>query len=600
MKKTTNYGLALYEKTDKMNITTSENSLNHNMELIDSALKEKATINDMTTYIEEHKDELKGADGTNGIDGKDGYTPIKGVDYFDGVDGKDGTNGKNGTDGKDGANGYTPVKGIDYFTESDIEEIAAKSAEKNPSPRKISELENDSGYLTEVPSQYVTEEELASKGYITEIGGEVDLTGYAKITDVFSYTKIPLFKNYLEETNIEYGKMLNGEGTEVSDNGVGLCLTDFIPVTKGSVIRMEDYGVAKTSSSGIFIFKADKSLITKAWGKDVDTVSYYFTNLTEDTNGLYNSFTIANPTSLAYVRICTLTSAVGKNPVLTVNEEIEYEFGYGNKLNPKVKVEYSQMENAPQKNCWTILPNEHINIAYSFINRKPINTVEHFVDAATNYKYNTLKCDVQPTIDGELVLCHDAGFTFDTNGKIAKYDSSNATMIHSVTAETCLSYSHPTGEHPCLIGDFLKVCRKYGKVAFVTIRGEYLDVVIPKLISELKKYNMMHSTIINSLTYNSLVAWRTYDTSVMVNYTLGFGANIDKTAIDKAIALGYSSLGGFGLTSSSPTPTNTCDFEYAQENGIRLIQAIAYAEGSPEECYALGYDGCQIAYPWNN
>lgn len=47
-----------------------------------------------------------GRDGRDGKDGKDGYTPVKGVDYFDGTDGKDG---------KDGKNGYTPVKGVDYF-----------------------------------------------------------------------------------------------------------------------------------------------------------------------------------------------------------------------------------------------------------------------------------------------------------------------------------------------------------------------------------------------------------------------------------------------------------------------------------------------------
>jgi hypothetical protein len=31
---------------------------------------------------------LHGRDGTNGIDGNDGYTPIKGVDYFDGATGQ--------------------------------------------------------------------------------------------------------------------------------------------------------------------------------------------------------------------------------------------------------------------------------------------------------------------------------------------------------------------------------------------------------------------------------------------------------------------------------------------------------------------------------
>lgn len=46
------------------------------------------------------------AKGEDGVDGKDGYTPVKGVDYFDGQPGKDGSDGKDG---------YTPQKGIDYF-----------------------------------------------------------------------------------------------------------------------------------------------------------------------------------------------------------------------------------------------------------------------------------------------------------------------------------------------------------------------------------------------------------------------------------------------------------------------------------------------------
>lgn len=54
--------------------------------------------------------------GKDGVDGKDGYTPIKGKDYFDGAPGKDGVDGKDGIDGKDG---YTPVKGKDYFDGKD-------------------------------------------------------------------------------------------------------------------------------------------------------------------------------------------------------------------------------------------------------------------------------------------------------------------------------------------------------------------------------------------------------------------------------------------------------------------------------------------------
>lgn len=56
---------------------------------------------------------IKGEPGKDGINGKDGYTPIKGVDYFDG---KDGVNGRDGRDGE---------KGDSYIiTEADYNAIA--------------------------------------------------------------------------------------------------------------------------------------------------------------------------------------------------------------------------------------------------------------------------------------------------------------------------------------------------------------------------------------------------------------------------------------------------------------------------------------------
>jgi hypothetical protein len=49
---------------------------------------EPFTFEDLT---EEQIEALRGADGTPGRDGMDGYTPQKGIDYFDGKDGVDGT-----------------------------------------------------------------------------------------------------------------------------------------------------------------------------------------------------------------------------------------------------------------------------------------------------------------------------------------------------------------------------------------------------------------------------------------------------------------------------------------------------------------------------
>ena len=101
-----------------------------------------------------------------GIDGNDGYTPQKNVDYFDGKDGKS-------------AYEYAKEGG---FTGTE-EEFAQKIAKEIPS--KVSQLENDSKFLTDVPSEYVTETELNNKGYLTE---HQSLADYAKKSELPSKT----------------------------------------------------------------------------------------------------------------------------------------------------------------------------------------------------------------------------------------------------------------------------------------------------------------------------------------------------------------------------------------------------------------------------
>lgn len=106
--------------------------------------------NVVETYVNEHKEELKGEkgdigetgpqgiqgpkgevgpqgeqgiQGPIGPQGEQGIQGIQGEKGINGKDGKDGTNGKDGINGTNGKDGKTPVKGIDYFTETDKEEI---------------------------------------------------------------------------------------------------------------------------------------------------------------------------------------------------------------------------------------------------------------------------------------------------------------------------------------------------------------------------------------------------------------------------------------------------------------------------------------------
>ena len=58
-------------------------------------------------------------------------------------------------------------------------------------PSKTSDLVNDSGFLTQIPDEYITEAELDAKGYLTE---HQSLAEYAKKSELFS-------KDYNDLTN---------------------------------------------------------------------------------------------------------------------------------------------------------------------------------------------------------------------------------------------------------------------------------------------------------------------------------------------------------------------------------------------------------------
>lgn len=57
-------------------------------------------------------------------------------------------------------------------------------AKKTDLPTKTSQLTNDSGFLTGVPAEYVTDEELTQKGYETTQSVDNKLEGYVKTADM--------------------------------------------------------------------------------------------------------------------------------------------------------------------------------------------------------------------------------------------------------------------------------------------------------------------------------------------------------------------------------------------------------------------------------
>lgn len=141
-----------------------------------------------------------GNDGPQGIQGKEG-NGITDISYYESQEsggnnqlnintsdgkiynfyiknGKKGENGKEGKQGIQGVPGYTPVKGKDYFTEQDIKDLNI--------PRKTSQLQNDSGFLTK----------------------HQDLSDYAKKTDIpdvsnFITKEVSNLTNYYDKNKID-------------------------------------------------------------------------------------------------------------------------------------------------------------------------------------------------------------------------------------------------------------------------------------------------------------------------------------------------------------------------------------------------------------
>lgn len=67
-----------------------------------------------------------------------------------------------------------------YAKKTDIPSLNGYAL-KTEIPNKVSELENDSGYLSSIPEEYVTETELNAKGYLTS---HQDLSAYALKTEI--------------------------------------------------------------------------------------------------------------------------------------------------------------------------------------------------------------------------------------------------------------------------------------------------------------------------------------------------------------------------------------------------------------------------------
>lgn len=166
-----------------------------------------------------------------------------------------------------------------------------------------------------------------------------------------------------------------------------------------------------------------------------------------------------------------------------------------------------------------------LHISYSrFGAYAPPNTKAAF-ETGGFFGFDAIKGDIQVSADNVLIMCHDPGFSFDDSRKIAaNYNSSNGILIRTMQSADILAREYAMygmGEHPCTVDDYLHICAKWGKIPFVTIRDDDMDIVAPTLVNALKRWNLAHKAIVNSFNVESLKAVRRLDSNIWVNVVMG-------------------------------------------------------------------------------
>ena len=224
---------------------------------------------------------------------------------------------------------------------------------------------------------------------------------------------------------------------------------------------------------------------------------------------------------------------------------------------------------------------ELLNIAYSSINLGLPNTKMHF-DLSARFGFNALKGDVRISKDDKLFMCHDAGITA-SSGMIYPYDANYNNKIIDLDSNTLGAYTHfnslgylpVASQHLCTFEEYIQICVKHNKIAYITVRENKIPKVIELCMETLKKYNMLERCIFNSYEYEALQEVRKYSGSIPVSLVINHGQYIDATAIEKVACLGNGILTAFYEPGEIDLNDeyNSTGIAYAKERDIVLHMA---------------------------
>ncbi len=226
------------------------------------------------------------------------------------------------------------------------------------------------------------------------------------------------------------------------------------------------------------------------------------------------------------------------------------------------------------------------------------NTELHF-RKSIELGFDGLKADMRFTKDGEIVLCHDPGFTLDADGKIVLFDNNNYVAFRDMTLDQTLALEFAATyegkrQTPCTLDTMLAICREHDMAAYLTLRPEpWRDEVAKRMCELILKHNMQGLTIINLYPgcieakdfVNNLIPNMVYCNTRLPNDAL------TTELIDESAAQGYNIICICRRMIETVTPEKCC---YAASRGIHVWDWEATTAKDAESDLARGITGFQM------
>lgn len=250
-----------------------------------------------------------------------------------------------------------------------------------------------------------------------------------------------------------------------------------------------------------------------------------------------------------------------------------------------------------------------LKISYSTLPGLPIpwNTAELYEEAA-RLGFDGIKGDVTPTRDGRLIMCHDSFFSMTEEGYALEPGDVGAykKRIYLMRAEECKALEYANEAAMAHLGyrakvaeleDLIRICKKYGKIAYITVRDRRIESCVDEVYRLLEKYEMKDQCIINSFSFETLSAMRKRNASIRLSLVFGPHKCLTRLHVKCALALGNCAVCVFWtrdeLMAGGLLKKSKAAMAYASEKGVPLHLAHAWDEESYRFALVQGFCGFQ-------